>query len=67
MIGEERHRTGVGAQLLVARNGECHREHVGNGRDGRGEDGLGSERIRNVQRQECPTSGGCSRRSAGVA
>ena len=47
MIGEERQRE-VRTQLLVARNGDCHREHVRSGRDGRGEDGLGSGRSRNV-------------------
>ena len=34
----------------MARNGECHQEHVGSGRDGRGENGLGSGRSRNVKR-----------------
>ena len=53
----------VGTHFLVARNGECHQEHVGSGRDGRGENGLGSGRSRNVKRL---TSGGCNRRSAGV-
>ena len=49
MIGEERQRTGGGyATFGVARNGDCHREHVRSGRDGRGEDGLGSGRSRNV-------------------
>ena len=40
----------VGTHFLVARNGECHQEHVGSERDGRGENGLGSGRSRNVKR-----------------
>ena len=39
----------VGTQLLVARNGVSPGT-CWDGRDGRGEDGLGSERSRNVQR-----------------
>ena len=82
MIGEERQRTGGGyATFGVARNGDCHREHGVGETEGermgsaRGEAGMSMTRASHLQlsdknrnfHEDRTTSGGCSRRSAGVA